>query len=402
MANNKYTVMELEAIKKLCKSVNLIANLPTDLIADTNVATNTTYSSYRIDAEMSALENDIQTYVDTALAGLNKLSKEVIDDKALVVKENVLYLYKDPSDMNNDYMQIMLINGVAVELGSTTCDMSEYYTNTEIDDKFALKIDLDVLTTSFNNLVTSVDKKIDKDKIVTVLDDTVTDEQIASAKAVFNSISSISGVNNLTSLVPITNLNDFKGSSFMIGRGTANSTANVPNGIDEAFVIEYLPYDNGDRYGVQRLTLVQSIDNNYYTFERSLSNNVWRNWRRVCTTSVADVPTTYINTFENETYIKPSEANVCSYYVTNGRCEVKLGVKCLSTTNNFVQIISGLPKSKSPIYSNVIDLVMSNSGASGVFQLNTNGTLRIVCRYGDSSVTGDRFFYTSFSYPVAE
>ena len=62
MANNKYTVMELEAIKKLCKSVNLIANLPTDLIADTNVATNTTYSSYRIDAEMNALENDIQTY----------------------------------------------------------------------------------------------------------------------------------------------------------------------------------------------------------------------------------------------------------------------------------------------------------------------------------------------------
>ena len=79
MANNKYTVMELEAIKKLCKSVNLIANLPTNLIADTNVATNTTYSSYRIDAEMSALENDIQRYVDTALAGLSRLTKEVID-----------------------------------------------------------------------------------------------------------------------------------------------------------------------------------------------------------------------------------------------------------------------------------------------------------------------------------
>ena len=128
----------------------------------------------------------------------------------------------------------------------------------------------------------------------------------------------------------------------------------------------------------------------------------WSRWKRVCTTSVADVPTTYINTFENETYIKPSENNVCSYYVTNGRCEVKLGVECLSSTNNFVQIISGLPKSKSPIYSNVVNLVMSNSGASGVFQLNTNGTIRIVCSYGDSSVTGGRFFYTTFSYPVAE
>lgn len=179
--SKSYTVMELEAIKYLCKCVNSVASLPADLIADTNVATNTTYSSYKIDAEMSALENDIQRYVDTALAGLNKLSKEVIDDKTLVVKENVLYLYKDPTDMNNDYMQMMLINGAVVELGSTTCNMSGYYTNTEVDDKFALKIDLDVLTTSFNNLVTSVEKKIDKDKIVTVLDDTVTDEQVASA-----------------------------------------------------------------------------------------------------------------------------------------------------------------------------------------------------------------------------
>lgn len=179
--NKNYTVMELEAIKKLCKCVNSVASLPTNLIADTNVSTLTTYSSYKIDVEMSALENDIQKYVDTALAGLNKLTKEVIDDKALVVKENVLYLYKDPTDINNDYMQMMLINGVAIELGSTTCDFSSVYSKDEIDDKFALKIDLDVLTTSFNNLVTTVDKKIDKDKIVTVLDDTVTDEQVASA-----------------------------------------------------------------------------------------------------------------------------------------------------------------------------------------------------------------------------
>ena len=186
--NKNYTVMELEAIKHLCKCVNSVASLPADLIADTNVATNTTYSSYKIDAEMSALENDIQRYVDTALAGLNKLTKEVIDDKALVVKENVLYLYKDPTSADNNYMQMMLINGVVVELGATEVDFSNIYSKTEADDKFALKIDLDTLTTSFNNLVTSVDKKVDKDKIVTALDDTVTDEQVPSAKVVVDEL----------------------------------------------------------------------------------------------------------------------------------------------------------------------------------------------------------------------
>ena len=180
MANNKYTVMELEAIKKLCKCVNSVASLPADLIADTNVATNTTYSSYKIDAEMIALENDIQRYVDTALAGLNKLTKEVIDDKALVVKENVLYLYKDPTDMNNDYMQMMLINGVAVELGSTTCDFSSVYSKDEANDKFALKIDLDVLTTSFNNFATAIDEKVDKTDIVDNLTSTDTDKPLSA------------------------------------------------------------------------------------------------------------------------------------------------------------------------------------------------------------------------------
>ena len=129
----------------------------------------------------------------------------------------------------------------------------------------------------------------------------------------------------------------------------------------------------------------------------------WTSWQKVCTTSVADVPSTYINTFENETYVKPANTNVCSYSVTNGICVIKLETICLSTTDDFVQILSGLPKPKEIMYSNAIDRVMnSNSGARGLFQLVTNGTLRITCSYGDSSVSGVRNFYTTFSYLVAE
>ena len=126
-------------------------------------------------------------------------------------------------------------------------------------------------------------------------------------------------------------------------------------------------------------------------------------WGKVCTTSVADVPITYISTFENETYVKPTNTNVCSYSVTNGICVIKLETICLSTTDDFVQILSGLPKPKEIMYSNVIDRIMSsNSGAIGLFQLVTDGTLRITCSYGDSSVSGVRNFYATFSYLVAE
>ena len=94
---------------------------------------------------------------------------------------------------------------------------------------------------------------------------------------------------------------------------------------------------------------------------------------------------------------------MCSYSVTNGICVIKLETMCLSTTDYFVQILSGLPKPKEIMYSNAIDRTMSsNSGARGLFQLITDGTLRITCSYGDSSVSGVRYFYATFSYLVAE
>lgn len=151
--SKSYTVMELEAIKYLCKCVNSVASLPADLIADTNVATNTTYSSYKIDAEMSALEND-----------------------------------------------------------------------------------LDVLTTSFNNLVTSVEKKIDKDKIVTVLDDTVTNEQVIGALTLKEELDKVfqnvdNGKDLIASAITDKGINTSKDDTFETMANNINSI-DISGGID--------------------------------------------------------------------------------------------------------------------------------------------------------------------------
>lgn len=160
MANKTYTTMSLDALKFLCSVINKTVDLPTTVISDTSVATNTTYSSYKIGLDMDNMENEIKSYVDTIIAGLNKLTKEIINDKALVVKDNVLYLYKADDDVSNNYMQMMLINGVAVELGSTQADFSDIYNKSEVDGKFAAKLDLDTLTTSFNDLKTAYDTHV--------------------------------------------------------------------------------------------------------------------------------------------------------------------------------------------------------------------------------------------------
>ena len=180
----------------------------------------------------------------------------------------------------------------------------------------------------------------------------------------------------------------------------ANAIKNRP--FDFALQMRVITSDTNDPNYVYQIAYVSSQDSRIFIRKLNGDGN-WTPWKKVCTTTVEDVPKTYINTFEDETYVKPTMSNVCSYYVTNGFCVIKLETVCLSTTDDFVQIVSGLPKPKEVLYSNVIDRTMSaNTGAKGLFQLITDGTLRIVCDYGDTSVTNVRNFYASFSYPVAE
>ena len=445
--NKSYTLMELEAIKKICKSVNLIANLPADLIADTNVATNTTYSSYRIDAEMSALENDIQRYVDTALAGLSRLTKEVIDDKALVVKENVLYLYKDPTDMNNDYMQMMLINGVAVELGTTTCDFSSVYSKDEIDDKFALKIDLDVLTTSFNNLVTTVDKKIEKDNIVTVLDDTVTDEQVPSAKTMVEELDLKANDDEVVKKTDITDTIDINSSDMKIPNVKAIYDDIIEGrAIDQTVIDTYgteiLKYPLGiwrisndstsnkftdlpvKTSGRMEITSINSDINKTpwnndwgyrtYNFETYKGMNYFRKvssggtagvlrydtgWQRVCGTTIDDVSKTTLTPVFPSGVVVASGGVAINYIVRNGWCNVNFVFNITSaTTFSWTDIASGLP-----IPANSANIVLMSEGgkATQPIAIKINSTGAIASRVPSAISTAD-WWTGNISYPVKE
>ena len=210
-----------------------------------------------------------------------------------------------------------------------------------------------------------------------------TETQVPSAKAVYDSIDNIQ--TSLTSLVPVTDLDNFKGKSFMIGRGTGynNECANAPNGVTGAFVVEYFPYSIGDIYGTQRITLVQASSGKYSTFERSLDNGNWMGWQKVCTTKVAD--TSGIAT------VSDGATGDVRYTVKNGICFVQ--VRDLANGLNGMNACSftGLPKAS--IYVSVrIEYIGANVGTI----------------YSDDGIT---FFvhkistesgYGSFSYPVAE
>ena len=221
-----------------------------------------------------------------------------------------------------------------------------------------------------------------------------TEKEIPSAKAVFGSIDNIQ--TSLTSLTPVTDLDNFKGKSFMIGRGTGynNECANVPNGITGAFVVEYFPYGIGDIYGTQRITLVQASGGKYSTFERSLDNGNWMGWQKVCTTKVADVPKTEI-TFSNTSIYAPAAALYNYYEVKDGVCYVSLYVNCNNASTGPLTVINeSLPIPKRKEYKTLSAWNNATDNIRCVVEENGRLSLRL-------GTSGGQYIET-FTYKVAE
>ena len=446
MANN-YTTTSLEALKYICSVINKTVDLPNTVISDASIATNTTYSSFKLDKEFTTLEDELKHYTDTAIAGLNKLTKEIINDKALVVKDNVLYLYKADDNPSNDYMQMMMINGVAVELGSTQVDMSDYYSKTDSDNKFAAKLDLDTLTTSFNDLKTVIgDTSLLKNATL------VEDVKEASNKSVLTTLTSAqyqqlvtngsvtledgTTVNystedyylvkddsdsvNITSTISSTSTNSEVPTALAVEKRVKNmlvcpndkspkefALENCKNGQ----VVEFVQWggshsDSVSAYATYRM--IRGTDSNwgvlvatiYDTDHRRIIKycpydgyrddaNKWKSWQRVVTTKVDDVPWTKATLETNVT-------GTINFKVLNGVCYICFaGVSSATMSTKDLLLTTGLPAAQ---YSGIWHTVSSNdtTGTSMLVGVSDNGEL--VHHFGVDNMP----YYGSFSYPVKE
>ena len=118
----------------------------------------------------------------------------------------------------------------------------------------------------------------------------------------------------------------------------------------------------------------------------------WKNWQRVVTTTVDDVPNTNI-TFSDETKYSIVN-NTCMYFVKNGTCTVHLYVTCNVSVGAWATVSSGLPKpSEFPSYG-----ALSNPTGDKFlnYVINSSGVLQL-----KNGVNGISYIGT-FSYPVAE
>ena len=323
--------------------------------------------------------------------------------------------------INNGYLQINKADNatqnfeiIEQPLNEALIDLDKRIGNGSNVDltEYAKTADLNAHTSDTVKHITSaertkwskVDNKIDKTDITTTIDSTSTDTQVPSAKSIYyNCVEGIE-INQTTIDTYGTEILKYPLGIWRInGDDLASKFTDLP--VKTSGRIEITSIDPN----INKNPLISSWSYRVYNFETYTGENYIRKiesgntaddlndtgWRKVCTTSVDDVP--------KKTDIVPADtakflnfAGNCNYCVKNGICYVSIwGVK-IASTGNTIQTNVFLPKA-----ANVrAGTLMAGSGDATchalAYVLGETGELCFDVK--DANVQ----LYGSFSYPVSE
>lgn len=194
---NDYTTISKDGIKYLCGLVRDLASV-SEGIDNINLADDKTFSNIYIKNLIDKCLEDANAEAEKLVGALTHLTCEetaiqpTLDNSEI----NVIYLYS--ADGNPPYQQFLKISeDKLVDLGSTSISLEDYIKAADVAKDYATKVELKAVTdkigtttlTTTDTTITGAieevkgiaDAKVDKTSIVTALDDTVTDEQVASA-----------------------------------------------------------------------------------------------------------------------------------------------------------------------------------------------------------------------------
>ena len=238
--------------------------------------------------------------------------------------------------------------------------------------------------------------KIDKTQLTTVLDESVTDEQIPGAKTVYNTTVD----KNIKTYHLLSQLGLSSGCS-VSDIFNAMSIGSIGRFDYNGSTITDIPSINGGVLLIDKCNAYRfSIEFKESAYGSVANNDMWMGqlqgsdgsrltWTKVCTSRVADVPPT------------PLEVNNWAtgrvvYIVVNGICYVWVSELASSTMNTNSQIIvSNLPVPKSP---GLWCSIGSKDRTKGTLLVLVNGAGELL----NYSGFNDTQYFGTFSYPVAE
>lgn len=387
----------------------------TAVISDSVVAKNKVFSSSHTTELIQKSVIESNEYADSLVANLSNIKLDIVDTlpDASTVNKSTIYILKDSTGGTNNTLNVWSDSTSAfVEVGKLNVNMDSYYTKSDVDTLLADKADdntvvhqddvvSDMTTTSgttvlsTSGLKTELDKKANNDAVVktadiaTTIDSASTDSKVASAKAVYDTTSKF-----LKTYTSIKQLGLTSGSETIedIAKNMESFTRLIA--IIEGGTSIY-PYTNGtliveklNPYRVHFKFCMDELPMVFVGAYHAISG--FTGWKRLCTTSVADIPNTPILS-------EHSSVNINSgfYSVKNGICYVSLWGVIFSEVGLNKLVKQNLPKAAQHVSSPII--AANNTGDVIGYAFIDDGLNLKVHAY-QTGLLG----YGSFSYPVAE
>ena len=408
-----------ESIAELFDLTSEEAEKVSQLINDEVISKYKIWSSYGTNEVIKSAVSEANDYTDNRLSNLASISLKYCTALPTMGESNCIYILKS-TNSNPDTLNLYDVDNASwVSIGSFDVSLDDYYTKTEIDTALVLKadkieilaqddviVDTSLATTSnvlsATTTVNELDKKFDKDNLVTTYSANVTDEQVFSAKVVHSEFSK--GFNGILTQ-SMTSVTDMDNLTRLGQHEVVWDTTNISN---------FPPVSKG----ITRMRIkIENISTSMYRQEiefhagivsqgiwyRNLVDGAWSSWRKVATSFVEDVSLTSIEL--NETNLGFSlVTSKCNYEVINGICYVTMEFSLVAPsedkTYGYTTInTTTLPKIGFSIKP-VLNIVEANAPISVVLDKNTT----LLKLYGTIPAKESTIYLIqgSFSYPVAE
>ena len=124
-------------VELLCSYIKKTYTEASDFIDDNNIKTNGTYSSKKIEDVNESIRTELKKYADDLIKGIiTGITIEIASEQPTLdnTTPNKIYLYEIDNE-NHIYQQYLRTDTLLVNLGTTSINLSNYYTKDEIDNK---------------------------------------------------------------------------------------------------------------------------------------------------------------------------------------------------------------------------------------------------------------------------
>ena len=242
---------------------------------------------------------------------------------------------------------------------------------------------------SFNDVTGFVEKS----DITTTINSSSTDNQVPSAKSVYDKVKSMV-INQITITTSSDTIENYLETLtpnidvLFVSNSTTGELVELTG--EHLFLIEYRKVEN---LLLQRA--YQAIDGKLIACRsKNWWDYTWSTWQKVCTTSVADVPLTKI-IFRDTTNYEAYNQGTNTYEVVNGICYLQADITVKNKVMVFNEVLNGLPMSKTLQHGLVGPWNSEKTNANLLFEIR-NGALLLA--YGEPS----QHHLINIAYPVKE